>query len=55
MVFTIAAMTLLVSGLVWFFGARELASFHIEVREYLDRIDKFREWEAGGGGSTAGT
>jgi hypothetical protein len=49
MIVTIAAMTLLVSALVWFFGSRELASFHLEVRDYLDKMDKFKDWEAQGG------
>lgn len=46
LIVAIAAITLLTAALVWFFERFEVARLHTEVATYLDKIDKFKAWEA---------
>ncbi len=42
----IAAISVLSAGLAWWLQKFELTGLHTEVREYLDKQDRFRKWEA---------
>lgn len=44
-----ALMGLVAAGLVWALERDQLSRLHVEIVDYLEKHDKFKEWEAGGG------
>ena len=47
MVVVIAAIAICAAGLSWWMQRFELTALHSEIKDYLGKYDKFKEWEAG--------
>ncbi len=46
LIFMVAAISVFSAGLAWWLQRFELTDLHAEVRDYLRKQDRFKQWEA---------
>ena len=51
MILLIVCISILAGGLAWWLQRFEMQNLHSEIGAYLSKLDEFRAWEAGRGGT----